>query len=120
MKKKRFSVEQVIGVLKQAEVGVPVAEVIRKAGISEQTFYPPRAEHIVGEYCDGVSGKPHRKTKIIVVLLKSIPPRCGVSDNLIIPAHREWISKDWSIFLRCAELTLQGCAQYRLSSTPFL
>jgi putative transposase len=28
-----------IGLLKQAEVGVPVAEVIRKAGISEQTFY---------------------------------------------------------------------------------
>ena len=39
MRKKRFSVEQMIGVLKQAEVGVPVAEVIRKAGISEQTFY---------------------------------------------------------------------------------
>jgi putative transposase len=39
MRKKRFSVEQMIGVLKQAEVGVPVAELIRKAGISEQTFY---------------------------------------------------------------------------------
>jgi hypothetical protein len=31
-----FSVEQIVGVLKQAEVGVAVAEVIRKAGISEQ------------------------------------------------------------------------------------
>ena len=39
MKKKRFSMEQMIGVLKQAQAGVPVAEVIRKAGISEQTFY---------------------------------------------------------------------------------
>jgi putative transposase len=39
MKKKRSSLEQIIGVLKHAEVGVPVAEVIRKAGISEQTFY---------------------------------------------------------------------------------
>ena len=38
MKKKRFSVEQIVGVLKQAEVGVPVAELIRKVGISEQTF----------------------------------------------------------------------------------
>jgi putative transposase len=38
-KKKRFSMEQRIEVLKQAQVGVPVAEVIRKAGISEQTFY---------------------------------------------------------------------------------
>jgi hypothetical protein len=36
MRKKRFTVEQMIGVLKQAQVGVPVAEVIRKAGISEQ------------------------------------------------------------------------------------
>jgi putative transposase len=39
MKKKRFSVEQIVSVLKQAELGVPVAEVIRKVGISEQTFY---------------------------------------------------------------------------------
>ena len=39
MKRQRFSVEQIVGVLKQAEVGVPVAELIRKVGISEQTFY---------------------------------------------------------------------------------
>ncbi len=38
MKKKRFSVEQMIGVLKQAQVGFPVSEVIRKAGTSIQTF----------------------------------------------------------------------------------
>lgn len=30
MKKKRFSVEQLVAVLKQAELGVPVAEVIRR------------------------------------------------------------------------------------------
>ena len=34
-----------IGVLKQAEVGVPVTEVIRKAGISEQTFYQWKAKY---------------------------------------------------------------------------
>jgi putative transposase len=39
MKRKRFSVEQIAAVLKQAEVGVPVGELIRKVGISEQTFY---------------------------------------------------------------------------------
>jgi len=39
VKRKRFSVEQIVAVLKQAEVGVPVAELIRKVGISEQTFY---------------------------------------------------------------------------------
>ena len=45
MKRKRFSVEQIVGVLKQAEVGVPVAELIRHVGISEQTFYRWRAEY---------------------------------------------------------------------------
>ena len=39
MKRKRFSVEQIVAVLKQAEVGVPVTELIRKVGISEQTLY---------------------------------------------------------------------------------
>jgi putative transposase len=39
MKRKRFSVEQIVAVLKQAELGMPVADVIRQTGISEQTFY---------------------------------------------------------------------------------
>jgi hypothetical protein len=39
MEQKRSSVEWIVAVLKQAELGVPVAEVIRKVEISEQTFY---------------------------------------------------------------------------------
>jgi putative transposase len=39
VKRKRFSVEQIVAVLKQAEVGVPVTELIRQVGISEQTLY---------------------------------------------------------------------------------
>ncbi|KWN58215.1 transposase [Burkholderia ubonensis] len=39
MKRKRFSVEQIVAVLKQAELGMPVADLIRQVGISEQTFY---------------------------------------------------------------------------------
>ena len=38
MKHKRFNVEQIVAVLKRAEVGVPVVEVCRQAGITEQTF----------------------------------------------------------------------------------
>ena len=38
MKRKRFSVEQIVAVLKQAEVGTPVADLIRKVGMTEQTF----------------------------------------------------------------------------------
>ena len=33
--KKKFSVEQIVSVLKQAGVGIPIAELIRKVGITE-------------------------------------------------------------------------------------
>ena len=39
MKTSKFSEEQIAFALKQAETGTPVKEVIRKMGISEQTFY---------------------------------------------------------------------------------
>jgi len=39
VKRKRFSVEQIVAALKQPEVGVPVAELIRQVGITEQTLY---------------------------------------------------------------------------------
>ena len=39
MKKKRFWTEQIAAVLHQAEQGIPVVELCRQMGISEQTFY---------------------------------------------------------------------------------
>jgi len=39
MKRKRFSEEQIIGTLKQHELGTPVKQLIRQVGITEQTFY---------------------------------------------------------------------------------
>ena len=39
MKGKRFAVEQIVTILKQAELGMPVADIIRQVGICEQTFY---------------------------------------------------------------------------------
>lgn len=39
MKKKRFTEAQIAFSLRQAESGTPVAEIIRKIGISEVTFY---------------------------------------------------------------------------------
>ncbi len=37
--KRRFPVEPIVAVLKQAELGLPVADWTRKLGISEQTFF---------------------------------------------------------------------------------
>jgi len=35
-----------VAILKQAEVGVPVADLIRQAGISEQTFYRWKKQYV--------------------------------------------------------------------------
>jgi len=37
--KKRFTEEQIIGILKEAEAGMKVADVCRKHGISDATYY---------------------------------------------------------------------------------
>jgi len=44
MKKSRFTDEQIIGFIKQAEAGVPIKELCRKGGFSDATFYKWRAK----------------------------------------------------------------------------
>jgi putative transposase len=39
MRSSKFTEEQIAFALKQAETGTPVSQVIRKFGITEQTFY---------------------------------------------------------------------------------
>ena len=45
MRKSRFSEEQIIGVLKEHQAGLPVAEIGRRHGISDATFYTWRAKY---------------------------------------------------------------------------
>ena len=42
--KKRFSEEQIIGFLQQAEAGIPIKELCRNGGFSDATFYKWRAK----------------------------------------------------------------------------
>ena len=45
MRKSRFSEEQIIGILKEQQAGLPVAELCRKHGISDATFYTWRSKY---------------------------------------------------------------------------
>ncbi|WP_152968712.1 transposase, partial [Burkholderia mallei] len=42
--KKRFTEQQIIGFLKEAEAGMPVKELCRKHGFSDASFYTWRAK----------------------------------------------------------------------------
>jgi len=44
MKKSRFSEEQIIGFIKEAEAGMPVAQLCRKYGFSDASFYKWRTK----------------------------------------------------------------------------
>ena len=44
MRKSKFTEQQIIGFLKQAEAGMAVAEICRKGGFSDATFYKWRAK----------------------------------------------------------------------------
>ena len=45
MKRSRFTEEQIIGILREQEVGVPVADLCRKHGLSSPTFYKWKAKY---------------------------------------------------------------------------
>jgi len=45
MKKSRYSEEQIIGFLRQAEAGMAIPELCRSGGFSQATFYKWRAKY---------------------------------------------------------------------------
>jgi putative transposase len=45
MRKSKFSESQIVAILKDAESGVPVADLLRKHGVSKATFFKWRSKY---------------------------------------------------------------------------
>ena len=45
MRKSKFSETQIVGILKDAESGVPIADLLRKYGVSKATFFKWRSKY---------------------------------------------------------------------------
>ena len=60
MKKSRFSEEQIIAVLKEHQAGIAVADICRKHGISDATYYNWKSKYGGMEVSDAKRRKPVR------------------------------------------------------------
>ena len=53
MKRKRYPAEQIVSILRQAELCMAVSDIVRQLGISEQTFYRWKKQY-AGMQVEGV------------------------------------------------------------------
>jgi putative transposase len=88
MKSKRFSDEQVIGVLKEHEAGAKVDEICRRHAISSATFYAWRKKYAGMEASDA---RRLRELEAENAKLKRI-----VADQMLdMSAMKELLGKHW-------------------------
>lgn len=88
MKIRRFSEEQIIGYLKEAEAGIPVKELCRKHGFSDAAFYKWRGKYGGMEVADAKRLKALQEEN---VKLKRI-----VADQALdIVALKDVVSRKW-------------------------
>jgi putative transposase len=88
MKRSRFSEEQIIGMLKQAESGRSVADLTRELGITETTFYRWRRKF------GGLEVSDARRLKELEEENRKLK-RMVADQALDIVALKDIVSKKW-------------------------
>lgn len=88
MKRSRFTEEQIIGILKEQEAGAKTADVCRRHGVSEATFYKWKAKFGGLEVSDAkrLKALEDENTRLKKLLAESL------LDNAIL---KEITSKKW-------------------------
>jgi putative transposase len=88
MKKQRFTEEQIIGVLREQEAGAKVADLCRKHGISEATFYNWKAKY------GGMDVSEAKRLKALEEENAKLK-RLLAEQMLDVAALRELLAKKW-------------------------
>ena len=91
MKKSRFTDEQIIGFLKQAEAGMPVKELCRLGGFSDATFYKWRAKfggmqarrEAVARMVEQLAISERRACRYVIVRRRPSLTACGFQASTI-------------------------------------
>ena len=88
MKRTRFSEEQIIGVLKEAEAGAKTADLARRHGVSEATIYNWKAKYGGLEVSDAkrLRALEDENAKLKRLLAEAMLDNAGLKDLL---------SKNW-------------------------
>ena len=88
MKRSRFTQEQIIGVLKKHQAGAAAADLCRKHGISDATFYKWRSKYGRMEVSDAkrLRGLEEENARLKKLLAESM---------LDVSTLREMLAKNW-------------------------